>query len=279
MLKMVDHPKLSKPSKITTEIVTITPHLAESMLSKNTRNRKASRTSIDTYARDMKAGKWVMNGDAIRFDRNSNLLDGQHRLMACLKSGANFQSIVIYGLEPEVQDTIDGGRMRRTADVMAINGIGSAHLRTATCRILHAIKLDVPNVMAHKASTQEILTINAKHPLLSRSLCTQKSNIGVRPATLAAVHYIGKNLLGDDPATADAFAAVFASGVPAYKGCPALLVRERHIQGRLRGQPLSPTLGYGLIIHAWNHFRKHRAMKTMKVPADAKIEDLDIRKL
>lgn len=274
MLKTLD-----RPIDIKTEIVTITPAIAEAYLSKNIKNRKPSRSTIDTYARDMRTGSWVLNGDAIRFDCDGNLIDGQHRLRACIKADSNFQSLVIYNLQHLAQDTIDGGRVRRPADVMQIHGITGANLRTAALRLMCGIKMDVNSVVTHKASTSEILAMNERHPNFGKSLHVQKNTIGVRPAMLVVVHYIGKNLLDDAPNYADEFANVFATGIPAYKGCPAILVRERAIQGRLRNQPLTSGAMFNLMVYSWNHFRKRKQVRMVKALSEVRFDDLDIRKL
>jgi len=63
-----------------TEVMTITPEIAIKMLSKNTSNRPLNQKHIAFLVRDIKAGRWKLNGDAIRFGENA-LLDGQHRLL------------------------------------------------------------------------------------------------------------------------------------------------------------------------------------------------------
>ena len=146
-------------------------------------------------------------------------------------------------------------------------------------RFMGGLKLDLADPMAHKASTQELLELQQRHPKFSESIHVQRQTIGVRPAALITMHYIGTHLVGEDPAIADAFARVFITGVPGYDGCPAILVRERNIQARLRQQPLAPSLGWSLIVHAWNNFRRRRPMRVVKVPADVRIDNLDIRKL
>lgn len=269
---------MTRPNGITTEILIITPDLAAAMLSKNTKNRKSSPMTVKAYARDMKAGNWQLNGDAIRFDINGNLLDGQHRLAACVAAETHFQSIVIYGLPAETQNTMDQGRVRSSSDILGINGAGSTMLRAATLRLLYVIKMDV-GIASAKPTSSEILALHIKHPHLGRSFALgNRGTIGVRPAMLSAIHYIGSNIL-KQPERADAYARVFISGAPDYDGCPALLIRERAIQGRLRQQPLAGQLMFDLMVHAWNHFRHSQPLRTLKAPKEVKFDDLDLRKL
>lgn len=105
--------------QVTTEAVT--PFMAETWLKQNVRNRPVNETRVATIAEDILAGRWVVNGDAIRFGADGTLYDGQHRLMAICKAGVAVESNVVRGLEPEARDMIDmGGGPRNARDVVAI---------------------------------------------------------------------------------------------------------------------------------------------------------------
>lgn len=65
----------------------ITPNIAQKYLDKNTENRRVSPHLVETYAMDMKNGRWdEQTGQAISFDENGILRDGQHRLLAVIKA-------------------------------------------------------------------------------------------------------------------------------------------------------------------------------------------------
>ncbi|MDP2620568.1 MAG: hypothetical protein Q8P46_10395, partial [Hyphomicrobiales bacterium] len=73
----------------------ITPELAREWLEKtNRKNRPLSELKWTAYAVDMLEGRWQYNGDAIRFGSDGVLLDGQHRLMACVEAGIPFETDV-----------------------------------------------------------------------------------------------------------------------------------------------------------------------------------------
>lgn len=115
-------------------IETITPLQAEAYLGKNSFNRRIKPEVVDGYMRDMQNGKWALNGDAIRFDKNGLLLDGQHRLLACIKSGVPFTTYVITGLDTDVFDTIDNGCKRSSGDVFKIRGVANYSNTSAIVR-------------------------------------------------------------------------------------------------------------------------------------------------
>ena len=67
------------------KIVDITPEMAREYLEKNSHNRRLSERSVRNLATAIKNGEWQVNGEAIKVDKEGNLLDGQHRLSAIEK--------------------------------------------------------------------------------------------------------------------------------------------------------------------------------------------------
>ena len=89
---------------ITLEVERINPKIAADYLKRNTKNyRKLSRPVVNRYADDMKAGRWELNGEAIVFDENGFLKNGQHRLAAIVLSGVTVEMTVIRGVDEEVE--------------------------------------------------------------------------------------------------------------------------------------------------------------------------------
>lgn len=94
-------------------VVDIDKHMAGIWLSRNSKNpRKINRNTVAAYAADMKAGKWLLNGEAIVFDKDGNLLNGQHRLTAVYESDVKIKSVVIWGVDPDCK-IFDYGIKRR----------------------------------------------------------------------------------------------------------------------------------------------------------------------
>lgn len=90
---------------ITMEVEKITPKKATEYLKKNINNprgkKSISRKVVNQYAEDMKAGLWQLNGEAIVFDEDGYLKDGQHRLAAVITSGATIEICVVRGVPRE----------------------------------------------------------------------------------------------------------------------------------------------------------------------------------
>lgn len=96
----------------------ITPEVAENFLGHNyVRQRMMLQPDVRKLARDMAEGRWneeIVN--PIRFTKEGTLIDGQHRLMAVVKSGKSVWMWVQTDLSESDFEYIDLGRKRVPAD-------------------------------------------------------------------------------------------------------------------------------------------------------------------
>lgn len=104
------------------KLVTITPEMAEIMLEKNIANRKVNQANVNRIAADMATGNYKLNGETIKISPNHEILDGQHRLLACVKSNMPFKTYIVYNVEREAIGTIDMGKGRSVADSLNVMG-------------------------------------------------------------------------------------------------------------------------------------------------------------
>lgn len=116
------------------KVMKITPEIAKEMLEKNTNNRNISLKRVDMYADDMKRGEWQSNGEAICFNESGVLANGQHRLMAVVKSGCTVEMVVIFGVKDDVT-LYDRGRNRSVSDAMTFSGMYATKLTCAMARL------------------------------------------------------------------------------------------------------------------------------------------------
>ena len=102
----------------------ITPEIAKKLLSRNVSNRKINPMRVLLYARQMKDNKWMEDiGDNIRFDTNGVLIDGQHRLLALIKSNTSYHFTIVEGIKPDAMNVIDTGKNRNAIDVFCIEKV------------------------------------------------------------------------------------------------------------------------------------------------------------
>jgi len=96
----------------------VTPELARAWLSSNTDNRPIKATQVNRLAEDMRLGRWTLTPDAISFDINGTITNGQHRLAAIVQSGVTVTVMVARGLPLESFQSTDQGCSRSVADAL-----------------------------------------------------------------------------------------------------------------------------------------------------------------
>lgn len=82
-------------------------------------NRGISWTHVDTLVKKMKAGIWNANGEVIKINKFGVVVDGQHRLLAIMRSGITVEFDICYGLSEEAVYTMDEGRKRQLRDKLS----------------------------------------------------------------------------------------------------------------------------------------------------------------
>ena len=94
------------------EKLLITPNMAKELLRLNKGNRPIHKSNLEYLTRQMAGGHWVYNGAPIIMSSDGALLDGQHRLLACINADRAFVSDVTYGISREAFQTLDTGARR-----------------------------------------------------------------------------------------------------------------------------------------------------------------------
>lgn len=97
----------------------ITPDIAKKMLETNVGNRDLKREPL---AQALENGEWQLGNDAITFDENGNLTNGQNRLNACINANMPIDVIVARGIKRSAQVTMDTGVKRSLVDYLKMKG-------------------------------------------------------------------------------------------------------------------------------------------------------------
>lgn len=104
--------------------ISVSPALAESILTGNTDNRPVDQSRVNRYAKQMAAGYWKeTSAELVQIASNGRLIDGQHRLKAIIQSGVTVTMTVVDGCDADTFDVIDTGKTRTHNDVFAIDGM------------------------------------------------------------------------------------------------------------------------------------------------------------
>jgi hypothetical protein len=113
-------------STVSASIEIIWPDQARAWLeNNNTHNRKIKKVHLQRLVDDFNNGRFRFTGASISFSSDGTLIDGQHRLLACVTSGQPFVSIVVRGLEPKAQDHTDLAAVRSVGDILQLNGLNN----------------------------------------------------------------------------------------------------------------------------------------------------------
>lgn len=106
-----------------TEVVLITPKIADELLRKNKTNRKVQQAVVDQYARDMRNQRWATTHQGILLGAEDCVIDGQHRLLAIVKSGVHQRMMVTRDerLVSPLDLPIDTGSKRSHAFILGVD--------------------------------------------------------------------------------------------------------------------------------------------------------------
>jgi len=244
------------------EVSTIPPEMARQWLNENySLNRPINPRQVERLVRFMKEGNWTFDGAPIRFDKHGNLLDGQHRLTACIEADFPFQSVIIRGLEPESFFFMDQGTTRTASNNLAILGKSNTNHLAATGswvlrykkkkgQLQHLIeRMDVVEFASNAPKLEECVAWASRHKFgpISTSLC-------------AAILFVFREI---DDAKAFEFMGDVAMGANLAKGSPALSFRNRIIAETSGRRQLAPSVTFAFAVVAWNAFRKGRALSKL----------------
>jgi hypothetical protein len=120
-------------------MIDVSPALATAWLDENRRhNRNISPTNVSKIAEEMATeGRWMPNPQqGIAFDSDDALIDGQHRLLAVVKTGKIIRMAVWRGLPPEFFDLIDRGVARNFRQIIQIAGYRNSAPVVETIRLV-----------------------------------------------------------------------------------------------------------------------------------------------
>jgi hypothetical protein len=129
-------------SSLQTGVAHITPELAKQLLDTTNHDNRPLKPAHVKMPVTAINDEWMLNGETIAFSKSGRLLDGQHRLTACVNTGKAFQTVIIKGIEDEAAfGTIDTGKPRSVTDLMSLQGLPKAPLFSAIAKQHKAGKL------------------------------------------------------------------------------------------------------------------------------------------
>lgn len=249
-------------------VMTVTPALAQQWLDRNSKNRPVRKSRVAELAADMKAKRWMVNGETIIIAEDGDMIDGQHRCLACVESQTPFTTFVASGVSKESFATIDGGAKRTAGDVLGMDGVKYPHIVSGAARIVAAYrdkKYDRIDLQSN-AATVEFVNAN---PSIKRAA----SMVGARAtlnmygslSTVAAVMYFAMQIDSD---MAKRFLDGLETGEGLSRGSPILVTRNFFINAKTGKKSISKRQRFALLIKCWNAFYEGRTFKVLKFGKD-----------
>jgi hypothetical protein len=268
------------PTKAEAKWVMIGPELAYRLLESNTANRNIRQRRVEQYSRDMKAGRWVQNGDTLKFSPDGTLLDGQHRLWAVVEANREIEFLVVEGVDPSVMPTIDTGATRGFQDVASINGYPNATLLASVTRMLYWYDYLRDTYSAPRGT-------NMSHGMLQEYLDQHPDTVDyVRDVanttrlraiiTPTAVGFVYVVAARQDPEKAAEWLKSLATGADLYPGHPVYVLRERLLAMRAGSRTrVDAMMASALALKSWMAFRDRQPIQILVWKSGEDFPDAD----
>ena len=260
--------KLATP-KIVIKLVTVTPDMAFEMLEKNTMNRNIDEKRVRQYAKDMKGGRWQLNGTTIVFADDGTLLDGQHRLWAVTEANVPVQLLIVYNADKDSIVTMDIGKVRTASNIMQIersthsvtaamltkllwlHDFMDSNLSPATCR------MDVSNddLRTFYNERKEMIECAA-------NLAGHGAHHFVKSHMALAFCVIGRSTVHRDKLKS--FFETLKTGSNIDMKHPIMTLRNRLLENRLKVRVLSVQETLAAYIRAWNAYVRGKDLTVIR---------------
>lgn len=251
------------------EEIIITPALAAKYLERNLENINVSEKHVLFLSGQMQTGKWKITGDAIKFGRSGKLIDGQHRLLAIIKSGKSFKYPVITGLPDDAFEVMDTGKNRNASDILSLKGVtNSSHVATMAKFVMNFEngKFFAPHRTNrdHKCTNSDVLHFASSHPEIAEivTYCAAAYNKFrvISPGVLAGLYYL---FCKKNQFKCDDFFDQYSTGLNLTNDNPIYLLREVLIKDSIQKRKLPMRDKIALFILAWNAFIKGKSLKRL----------------
>lgn len=134
------------------KLTLVTPEWAVQIIERHNRRlqegliqRPISESLIDKYAIQMTNNMWHPSPEPIAFDTNDDLIEGQHRLLAVIKSKRSIWMTISKGWPPKesghvgLVDVINTGKSRTIGHMLHVDGVSNANAVASVIRNVIAV--------------------------------------------------------------------------------------------------------------------------------------------
>lgn len=261
---------------IQVSVQTVTPEMAQAWLEANVRNRHLRSEQVNLLIEVLRHDEWVITPDAIAFDVNGRLLNGQHRLHAITATGMPAESIIACNLPVQSYVVTDDGLKRTFGDVLESKGVANYNSVAATVAcVLVWDRAGAPYTGGAVSRLRKV----------EKETYYDSDPEGFHAATLAGARIASRLPLSKswwagcmyyftqaDPEDAAAFEHMLRDGEtpggrPLESDHPVRVLRETLFRDLKQPRPTIRTnrvYGCALIVKAWNAYRRGQKVQLIK---------------
>jgi len=227
-------------SGIFSEVVDVTPEIAQILLYGNEKNRHIVGSHVARLSADIVGGRWDLNGESIKVARDGRLADGQHRCLAVIETGIPIRTIVTFGVDYGSRVTTDQVRVKTVGDYLSMShGTTNANNAAAAARLLLATRLGLRGDagMGGKGNSITKTRIFAEYEEHQKEIDNANSTLGEYRTTRVlgglSTLIAALVLLRRISPSADDFILKFIKGHDLSAGDPILAARDRMLREKM----------------------------------------------
>jgi hypothetical protein len=278
-----------KSENLNAAVITITPLIARQWLDSTDHSiqRRLSLPHVAYLAKEMKNGHWDLNGQPIQIDKKGNVVNGQHRLNACIDANTEFTSLVVFNVETDAIKTIDeGARGRGISDFLDIR-YNAKHSISVAAAMKAVVYWDAGWKKTSSGSQ------GGNNPKLSPAEAQRfiKANPGFFDfiSEACSLHQAGDRLLPqsvfcsmlwiierENPVHARAFFAKLSNGISIGPKCPVAYLRKVLLEEARKRAETGRRVGrftkgdiIALIVKTFNYYAEGvEVTKLIQIPKD-----------
>lgn len=249
----------------------ITPEFATTLLKHNNRNRTVQPRLVSELSNAITKGNFKYNGEAIIVSEEGNLLDGQHRLLACIRAGMSMECEIVYNVPEDVMPTIDTGVARTAGHVLSMYGYTQYNMLAAMARIIlkfNKKQVDRQAKGTSRYSNAEVLEFCNENPDLEEYIAVKKKVLNMTRSELSFYNYV---FLNCDPYSGEDFMGALISGENLQFGNPVFILRELMIKDMNSLTKYSLKQRMKFVFFTYDRYIKNREVKRLTPKMGEKI--------
>jgi|GEM_PF-2565914 len=293
--KLTADNRRKKYAKRTTEFgARITLTRAKGLLSLNYEGQRNLRpTRVDQFCGILRRGLWIESGEPIIIDWFGNLINGQHRLAAIVKTGITAKIDITYGVPPKAFDVIDTGAVRALYDILPVefpkqvSALYRVYLDFKTTEGATYTSFGRRSASAFREDrTGAIQWAQRNEKLLTKIVKTCHVDKDARallrpPAVFNAFYFL---VARKAPKEADTFFRTLIDGVefelkgldPIYQLRQNLVMFNDKYKNK-RGTAVPLWMIGGMLIKAWNAYMKRAPVRQLRMMSSEKWPEITSR--